>query len=90
MGSGSPEQVDSHRESSERIYVHVTCYSHIDSVIGNNSMLGIDLQGAEGGAWNDLLDAPTQHNQASGTRVHNAPGGPGGAGGKHESLKGFI
>ena len=27
MGSGSPEQADSHRESSERIYVHVTCYS---------------------------------------------------------------
>lgn len=62
-------------------------------MIGNNSMLGIDLQGAEaavGRAWNDLLDAPKQHNQASGTRVHNAPGGPGGAGGKHESLKGFI
>ena len=29
MGYGSSRQADSHRESSERIYVRVACYSHI-------------------------------------------------------------
>ena len=49
MGSGSPKQADSHRESSERIYVHVTCYSGLAafarSISGHRpSALGLLLQ----------------------------------------------
>ena len=49
MGSGSPEQADSRCESSERIYVHVTCYSGLAafarSISGHRpSALGLLLQ----------------------------------------------